>query len=145
MVQRPERGATMDDQVLMDEIGRAQALKAQGDRAGARALYAELWAIVGDAADRYGACLIAHFMAHTQTEPAAQLQWHQRALAAAEAVGDERVQTFYPSLHANLAEVSLRLGDPAAARRHVEQARAAASNLADDGYGQSVHLLIDRI
>ncbi len=87
-----------ENDALIDGIGRAQALVVSGDRNGARALYEGLWTEATRAEDGYQACVVAHFMAHAQVEPDAQLDWHLRSLQAAEAVDDERVRAFYPSL-----------------------------------------------
>jgi len=59
--------------------------------------------------------------------------------------GDERVRGFYPSLYANVAEVNLRLGDRAEARRWIARARETAPSLPDDGYGRMIRSLIDRV
>jgi hypothetical protein len=136
----------MDDEVrLLGQLGLAQARMVQGDRAGARALYEALWAQADQQPDRYAACVVAHFLAHIHTDAETQREWHLRALQAADAVADARVRTFYPSLHANLAEVYLRLRQPAPARQHLAHARAALARLPDDGYDESVHLLIARV
>jgi len=78
---------------------------------------------------------IAHFMAHAHTDAAMQRDWHLRSLQAADAVGDERVHGFYPSLYANLGEVNLRLGNLAQVREYTNKAREVAYMLSDDGYG----------
>ncbi len=135
----------MDESGMMEQLSRAQERAVLGDRDGARALYADLWAATGDDADPYWACVVAHFMAHAQDTPEAQLSWHLRALQAAEAVDDERVRAFYPSLQANLAEVYLRLDDRPPARHHLAQARAVAQTLPDDGYGRMIRRLIARL
>lgn len=135
----------MDESVMMEQLGRAQERAVLGDWEGARALYADLWATTGRAADPYWTCVVAHFMAHVQDTPEAQLSWHRRALQAAEAVDDERVRAFYPSLHANLAEVYLRLDDLTPARQHLAQARTVAQTLPDDGYGRMIGRLIARL
>jgi hypothetical protein len=130
---------------MMDRLARAQALAVQGHREEARALYAALYAEALGSGDPYWACVAAHFLAHMQGTAEAQRDWHLRALQAADAVGDERVRAFYPSLHANLAEVYLRLNDSAQARAHLAQARAAAECLPDGGADPSVGLLIERV
>ena len=134
------------DGAMMDRLARAQALAVQGRRDAALALYADLYAEATGAGDAYWACVAAHFLAHMHSAPATQRDWHLRALqAAAAAVGNERVRAFYPSLHANLAEVYLRLHDPAQARAHLAQARAAAQRLSPGTADPSVGLLIARV
>ena len=129
----------------MERLARAQALAVQGRRDEAQAVYATIYAEATAAGDAYWACVAAHFVAHMHSAPEAQRDWHRRALAAADAVGDERVRAFYPSLHANLAEVALRLRDPAQARKHLAQARATAARLPPGTGDPSVALLIDRV
>jgi len=133
------------DEAVRDRLARAQALAVQGNRAGARALYAAIYAEAMDSGDLYWACVAAHFRAHLHSAPEGQRDWHLRALQAADAVGDERIRAFYPSLHANLAEVYLRLNAPAQAHAHLAQARAAAECLPDGGADPSVWLLIERV
>jgi hypothetical protein len=138
----------MDDAEMMDGLARAEALLLTSGRESARAHYAELWERVLHGGDQYQACVIAHFLARAQEEPEMQRDWHLRALRAAEsaqAAGDKRVEAFYPSLCGNLADVSLRLGDPAAAHDYLERARAAEHLLPDDGYGRMIRGLIARL
>jgi hypothetical protein len=135
----------MIDQALVEAISRGQALEIRGDRAGARAVYEGMWIEATRVGDLYQACAAAHFLAHTYAEPEAQLEWHLRALHAGEVAGDERVRAFYPSLHANLAEVYLRLNDRIQAREHLDQAHAAEYILQDDGYGRMLRGLIARL
>jgi hypothetical protein len=67
----------------------------------ARSAYRQAWDI---AQDDYDACVAAHYVARLQTDPAVTLHWNQVALAHAEAVRDERVRSFYPSLYLNLGQ-----------------------------------------
>jgi hypothetical protein len=48
------------------------------------------------------------------------------------------VAAFYPSLHLNLGEDYRKLGDAAAARRHLELGLAAVDTLPDDDYGAMI-------
>ena len=73
------------------------------------------------------------------------LVWHLHALQAADAVGDERVHSFYPSLHANLGDVYLRLGNLTQAQEHIDKARETEHVLPDDGYGRLMRSLIIRL
>lgn len=135
----------MEDSAMIDTIGQAQALAASGDHEDARALYDALWVEATRAENQYQACVVAHFLAHAHIEPDAQLDWHLRALLAADTVGDERVRAFYPSLHANLGDVYLRLGNPTQAQEHINKAREIEHVLPDDGYGRMVRSLIVRL
>src|SRR5687767_9141131 len=63
---------------------------------------------------------VAHYLADLQSDPHDELAWDRRALAAADAVTDDRVdaagiaapvRAFYPSLHLNLGESFRKVGD----------------------------------
>jgi tetratricopeptide (TPR) repeat protein len=87
----------------------------QGRLAEAKSLYQQAW----DAAqDDYGACIAAHYVARHQADPAEKLRWNQLALDKANAVADERVQEFYPSLFLNMGQSYELLGDFTEAKRY---------------------------
>jgi hypothetical protein len=124
------------------------------DRPAARAQFAALWAELGPDGDPLHRVAVAHHAADVQDDPHEELAWDERALAAADAVTDERaaaagvtspVAAFYPSLHLNLGDAHRRLGDLAAARRHLELGRAAAGRLPGDGYGAMIRGGLDRL
>jgi hypothetical protein len=131
----------------MERIGAAQA-RAVEDRAGAAADLAALWDEIGGVrADPLHAVSLAHFLADLQDDPAAELEWDQRALRAADSLTDERareyhsslaVRGFYPSLHLNLAADHVKLGDLDSARHHLALAEAAAPDLPPGGYGEMI-------
>jgi hypothetical protein len=85
-------------------------------------------------------------MADVQDDPRDELLWDQRALEAADAVSDEgakaggvaTVRGFYPSLHLNLGDVYLRLGEAVPAREHLHAGQAAVDVLADDDYRRMI-------
>ena len=85
----------------------------------ARALYLQAWQA---ARDDFEACVAAHYVARFQDDPQVGLQWNQEALTRAEAVGDERVRSFYPSLYVNLGRAYERLGNWAEAQRYYKLA-----------------------
>jgi hypothetical protein len=132
------------DDALMAEIHEAVALRCGGGRAESRERLLALWARVGDDGDPLHRCALAHFLADAADSPAASLRWNLAALAAADALTDERARrhhaslsarSFYPSLHLNLAEDHRALGDLAAARRHLalgETSLAALDGAAPD-------------
>jgi len=131
---------------IMTRMGEGLALSQQGQRDAARTLWEELWASVGQEGDSLHRCALAHHLADVQDDPAAELDWDLRALEAADALSGERaaeagvasVAVLYPSLHLNLGDVYLRLGDMAAAWQHLEAGTTAAAALADDGYGAMI-------
>jgi len=131
----------MDDMSFIEAINHAQGL----GREAARPFYEGLWETAIRSDDQYHRCIVAHYMAHAQGEAETQLAWHLRALHAADAVHDERVRAFYPSLYGNVADAYLRIGDLAQAQCYIEKASAAASILQDDGYGRMIQGLIARV
>ena len=89
------------------------------DLAAARALYQEAW---NAAQDDYEACIAAHYMARHRDTPAESLYWNQLALDKANAVADERVQAFYPSLYLNMGQSYEMLGQLEEAQRYYDLA-----------------------
>jgi hypothetical protein len=71
-----------------------------GDIDAARRLFQQAW----DAReDDFDACIAAHYLARHQLTVETRIVWNERALQHAEAVRDDRVASFYPSLYLNLA------------------------------------------
>ena len=85
----------------------------------ARALYQQAWDLH---ADDYEACIAAHYLARFQDTPEETLRWNQIALERANAVNDERVAEFYPSLYVNLGHSYETLGNQSEAKRYYELA-----------------------
>jgi hypothetical protein len=119
----------------------------QGRRAEARALLSALWEQVGADGDPLHRLAVAHGAADVQDDLHEELRWDELALRAADEVTDERVADvglatsvagLYPSLHLNLGDVHLRLGDAERARRHCDLGLAAAEALGPDPYAQVV-------
>jgi hypothetical protein len=81
----------------------------------ARALYQQAWEA---RTDDYEACIAAHYVARFQPTPEESLRWNQLALDHAEAVHDERVTDFYPSLYLNLGRTHETLGNQAEAQKY---------------------------
>lgn len=85
----------------------------------ARALYQQAW----DAhRDDYEACIAAHYLARFQEHPEELLAWNEIALEHANAVQDERVKEFYPSLYLNLGNAHELLGDQEEAQKYYQLA-----------------------
>ncbi|WP_285560338.1 hypothetical protein [Actinoplanes regularis] len=105
----------------------------------ARALFEQAWAA---RTDDYDACVAAHYLARRQDDPAAILHWNQESLRHADAVGDERVAAFYPSLLVGVATAHEQLGDVAAACASFERAAEYAGALPADAYGDQLRAAV---
>jgi hypothetical protein len=124
---------------IIDAVGILQ----RGDTQHARELLLKLWEQIAPDGEPLQICTMAHFLADTETEPAAELEWDLRALAAAigsrdaddrDAVAPE-FAGFLPSLHLNVGDCYRRLGDHERARLHACHGLNRAAALPDDGYG----------
>ena len=132
---------------VMEAITKAVTAGREGQTESARQELLALWGEVGVTGDPLHRCSLAHYLADLHDDPAAALAWDVRALDAAEAVTDNRVQEhhatlqiagFYPSLHLNLADDYRRLGAFAAAGEHISAANSHTGALADDDYGDLI-------
>ncbi|MBK8836109.1 MAG: hypothetical protein IPO29_15125 [Anaerolineae bacterium] len=85
----------------------------------AKALYARAWE---SARDDFEACVAAHYVARRQDNPAETMRWNEVALARANAVADDGVQAFYPSLYVNLGHSHEMMGNLSEARRYYKMA-----------------------
>ena len=85
----------------------------------ARHLFWQAWQAAGD---DYDACIAAHYVARHQDCAEKTLGWNLEALTRAQAVDDERVQPFYPSLFVNLGHAYELLGQQTEARRYYQTA-----------------------
>jgi hypothetical protein len=87
----------------------------------AKSLYQQAW----DAhTDDYEACIAAHYVARFQDSVAESLRWNQIALDHANAVDDERVKDFYPSLYLNLGRSYELVGNQSEAQHYYDLAAA---------------------
>jgi len=141
----------------MAEVGRGLALSHGGEHDAARRVFEALWEDVGGeggGGDPLHRCAVAHAMADVQDDPADELVWDLRALAAADLISDRRaaeagmtapVASLYPSLHLNLGECYRKLGQQEPAREHLRRGLAAAGALPDDGYGRMVRGGLERL
>ena len=125
-----------------------------GGADGKRSQFEQLWEEIGESGDALHRCILAHYMADLFDDPATSLAWNQRSLDAALGLTDARMQAalpgqmvagFLPSLHLNLAQDHERLGDPAAARRHLAAARAGFAALPEGGYGTMIRRGVARL
>ncbi|MFN8440795.1 MAG: hypothetical protein U0175_08505 [Caldilineaceae bacterium] len=92
-----------------------------GNREAATRCYQAAW----DAATNdTEACIAAHYLARFQPTSEAIFHWNQVALQRAEAVADERVQAFMPSLYLNMGRSYELLGNQPEAQRYYGLAAA---------------------
>ncbi|MBG0770227.1 MAG: hypothetical protein H0S82_00885 [Anaerolineaceae bacterium] len=108
-----------DDSPAITLCIRGTQAEFQGKMEEARWLYTQAWELAGDA---YDACVAAHYVARMQTDASEILRWNLIALEKANAVGDERVAPFYPSLYLNLGKSYEILGEADKARTYYDLA-----------------------
>jgi hypothetical protein len=93
-------------------------------------------------------------MADLQPDAVEELAWDLRALEGALEVDDERLMSarmigtaegMLPSLHLDLADVYLRLGDLDRAGAHVRSGRESLPALLDDGYRDMINGAFERL
>ena len=115
----------------------AAGMKAEfdGRNTDALALFSQAWE---QSTDDFEAAIAAHYVARHQKDAEETLRWNQVALARAEAVGDERVLGFYPSLYLNLGKSHEDLGHRDEARNFYELASCKMSELPQGRYGDIV-------
>jgi hypothetical protein len=139
---------------IMVRIGKGIALRQQGDRNAARDLFTEVWRDIGDDGDPLHRCALAHSMADVQDDPADEVAWDLRALAAADLITDERarqagvaspVAGFYPSLHLNLGEAYRKLGELGRAREQLLLGQASIGALPADDYAAMITEGLERL
>ena len=91
----------------------------QGQIDKARSYYQQAWKL---AKDDYEACIAAHYLARRQDNYQEKLYWNQVALEKANAVTDNSVREFYPSLFLNMGESYELLGNLQEAQRYYDLA-----------------------
>ncbi|MEV4440798.1 hypothetical protein AB0K09_17595 [Streptomyces sp. NPDC049577] len=138
----------------MEAIGQAVTEGRTGNALSARRKLLNLWSATGVTGDPLHRCSLAHYLADLYEDPAQALAWDVRALEAADAVTEQRVQEhhaglhiagFYPSLHLNLADDYRRLGSFDAATEHIDAAKEQALNLPQDAYGALLRTALDEV
>ncbi|MET9483967.1 hypothetical protein [Streptomyces sp. NPDC006638] len=138
----------------MEAIGQAVTEGRTGNTLSARQKLLNLWSVIGVTGDPLHRCSVAHYLADLYEDPAQALAWDVRALDAAGAMTDQRVQEhhaslstagFYPSLHLNLADNYRRLGSFDAATDHINAAKEHAPNLRQDVYGAFLRTAVDDV
>jgi tetratricopeptide (TPR) repeat protein len=111
------------------------AAEMQGRLDEATRLYQEAWEA---RQDDYEACIVSHYLARVQRTPNEALAWNQESLRYADAVNDERVAPFYPSLYLNVGKAHEDLGNREDARKFYLRAEANAASLPEGKYGDMV-------
>lgn len=127
---------------IVQAVGRIQG----GDPTGGRAALLALWKRLGVGGTSMQRCVIAHFLADSEQDVAAALEWDLRALQAAtgsrEAVDadaiDPELAGFLPSLHLNAGDAWRQMGDLDRARLHAAHGRARSHALPVGGYGDLI-------
>ncbi|WP_063037308.1 hypothetical protein [Nocardia grenadensis] len=144
----------LSSDATMNAITAAVTLGRSGDTAAARERLRELWHGIGVTGDPLHRCTLAHYLADLYDDPAQALAWDIRALDAADALSDDRVQRhhanlqvagFYPSLHLNLADNYRCLGSWDAAAERLAAARERLDALPDDAYGAMIRAALDEV
>lgn len=112
----------------------AEGMRAEGEGRfdDARDLFMQAWSA---SQDDYEACVAAHYVARHQKSAEETLRWNQEALNRADAVGDERVQGFYPSLYLNMGRSYEDLGNRDEAGRYYDLAAGRMGDLDGGRYG----------
>lgn len=91
----------------------------QGLLEDARALY---WQAYEIANNDYEACIAAHYVARCQENPREKYEWNRKALNHANALNNDEVTAFYPSLYLNMGQCCELLGILAEAQQYYDLA-----------------------
>ena len=138
---------------LSADILAAVATLHRGERDQGRDELEAIWARI-EPDDYFHRCVVAHYLADAQSDPAEELRYDQLALAAARratpAEFDGRfpgmtLASFFPSLHLNLAADYERVGEITLARMHAAEAKAASAALPPTQLGDLTRDAIARI
>ena len=105
--------------------------EAEGRPNDALLLFLQAWQ---QSTDDYEACVAAHYVARHQKTPQESLRWNQESLDRADAVNEERVRDFYPSLYLNMGKSYEDIGDRREACRNYQLAAARLSGLSEGRY-----------
>jgi tetratricopeptide (TPR) repeat protein len=105
--------------------------EAEGRMEDAHALFTKAWKV---RQDNFDGCIAAHYLARHQSTPTATFYWNQLALQCADAIADERVKGFYPSLYLNMGKSYEELGNATEAHRYYDKAAVYLASLPDSPY-----------
>ena len=101
----------------------------------AHALFFRAWE---QSTNDFESCIAAHYVAWHQACPIDSLRWNQESLDRANAVNDNSVQDFYPSLYLNMGKAHEDLGDRKLAKRFYELAATHCDSLSSERYDSIV-------
>jgi hypothetical protein len=141
----PAAGSETDS--VFAQIQAGIRLREAGRPADARVVLSALWPQVDAADDPFARCFLAHSLADVQDDPREELRWDLVAFEAGAAVTEERAgergvpggrRGLFPSLHLNLAESYVRVGDAHQARQHYAAGLEFVPYLGQDAYGDSI-------
>ena len=93
--------------------------------------------------DDFERCIAAHYVARHQKEPVDALLWNQRSLDHANAVRDDQIREFYPSLYLNLGKAHEDLGHRDEAKSFYERAESLLDFLPEGRYGGLVRKAVE--
>jgi tetratricopeptide (TPR) repeat protein len=116
-------------------------LEKAGRREQAALIFARAWQ---QSTDDFEKCIAAHYVARVQSTPAENLRWNLESLEHADALDDERVLGFYPSLYLNIGWAHEDLGDRDEARKYYELAASRLEYVPEGSYRETVRDGIER-
>jgi len=136
-----ERTSRTDWATITAAVGVAQS----GDRCRGQELLLECWHATAPA-DHAQRCVLAHYLADTETEVGREVAWDETALEEHGHLDDDDLASLgipsarglRPSLHLNLADGYLRQGRTDLAQVHLGRGQADMDALRDDGYGAMI-------
>ena len=94
--------------------------------------------------DDFERCIAAHYVARHQKSSDEALIWNQRSLDYARALGDDRVNGFFPSLYLNMGKAYEDLGRWDDARRFYAMTVEVMTTLPDNRYGRIIRDAVER-
>jgi len=149
-----EEAFPMSQDPIMMSIQAAISTLQRGDREAARREFETIWASIADQPSPFHECVLSHFIADTQDDIVEELAWDRRALEAAmrctdaeakEHHGSLSIAGFLPSLHLNLGDDYLRLGDVTSCEIHLVAGAGACNDLAESPYGNMIRGGLERL
>lgn len=116
-------------------------LEKAGHRDQAAVVFNRAWQ---ESTDDFEKCVAAHYVARVQATPAQNLRWNLQSLEHADALDDERVLGFYPSLYLNIGWAHEDLGNRGEAKKYYELAASRLEYVPEGSYRETVRDGIER-